>query len=1122
MSRNLTGATLSVVCIGAILLAAALFGAPPAESGADGTLDGSVSIRQESASSPNVASGAGNGTLEGPGNRSTGNVRRDPANGSLTGGRSGNQSVPGGRPGEIPGGGSAGDVDRRSQRSLLGPSDGSRTRLGGPISPGEPTVAFVVRAETGAYWRVGSYDRYTGTGWTRDRGDRPTAPTAADGRRLVQQIVAERGFDAGGLPAAWRPTAVRRGPAGLAVEPDGRLRGDAAIRSGEAYTVTSRLPTTDPASLRRATGDDPAAVASHYARVPGDVPDRVRRLAANVTAGTETRYGSAVAVEQWLERNKRYSLNASAPESEFVDSFLFEMERGYCEYFASAMVVLLRSQDVPARYVTGYTAGQPTGNGTYVVRSMNAHAWVEVYFPGEGWVTFDPTPAGERVATERRSLDAARARGVAGADTAGSLGEPYAPGSGGSATGAVPGQAPPSPTGSGPGTSDGAGTTDGGSGGGETAVPGGEGGDSRAGDGDVGRGESGEAAGGSGDGTGRTGVTNGTASPDGEGDSYDVSVSGSPVPGTNLTVTVTRGGEPAGGVPVLFNDEPVGRTNTSGQRTARVPYAAELVVSIRSDAGDGTSGVRDAPAVAPGGPRFGSLPLLPAVSRPAIGTAVPADRDDASVRVDLETNVTLATPAAPAAGRPMTVRATISGTPVANATVLANGRRVGRTNATGGAVVAVPDVDRLNLTVRRGAARGTRVLDPRSVEIAVEGDPVPGQRVVFVVTVGDAPVANASVAVDGSLIGRTDSSGAAATTLPYRTAVAVRAVKSGLSASRTLDLPDELNVTTRGPVFPGSSVVATAQVAGDAVPGAAVRTGERSVGRTDARGRIRLSLPVRNSLRVTVTRGELRGTTTVSGILLLPGLIAAVAGTAVASRYFGVGPSPAAGARWLRALVAAATRRAVAWLLGAAVFAAGLVERLSAFAAELATETLATVQSVPGRVRTALGRLSGRVRSRVWTVRDRLRAVAGRIRSVTAAVRERPARELPGLFVAWLLAALRRSGTGENGPGDAVAGGFGEVGSGPGDDESTGRIDVRRAWREFAASVRVPNPRAATAVSYRDRAIAAGRPAEAVGTLTELYRSVEYGENDPTPDDERRAWEALRTLQDRDDRDGRQ
>ncbi|WP_148417044.1 transglutaminase-like domain-containing protein, partial [Haloferax sp. KTX1] len=85
----------------------------------------------------------------------------------------------------------------------------------------------------------------------------------------------------------------------------------------------------------------------------------------------------------------------------------FEMDEGYCVYFATTMVTMLRTQGIPARMTVGYTSGQRIDENQWVVRGLNSHAWVEVYFPDQGWVQFDPTPSGPREAVRQQRIEEA-------------------------------------------------------------------------------------------------------------------------------------------------------------------------------------------------------------------------------------------------------------------------------------------------------------------------------------------------------------------------------------------------------------------------------------------------------------------------------------------------------------------------------------------------------------------------------------------------------------------------------------------------------------------------------------------------------------------------------------------
>jgi Transglutaminase-like enzymes, putative cysteine proteases len=231
---------------------------------------------------------------------------------------------------------------------------------------------------------------------------------------VVRQRVVARD-PLGSLPAAWRPVSLEGVDA--QVTPQGGVRPVDQLSVNDSYTVESQVPRHTTAQLRRAGTDYPDRVESTYTALPGSTPDRVRERAATVTADAETPHDKAVAIEQHLESEKRYSLDVDRPDGSIADSFLFEMDAGYCTYYATTMVTMLRSEGVPARFVVGYTAGEQVGDDRYVVRGLDSHAWVQVYFPDVGWVRFDPTPAGPREAAEQERVDQARGGGQTGVDT---------------------------------------------------------------------------------------------------------------------------------------------------------------------------------------------------------------------------------------------------------------------------------------------------------------------------------------------------------------------------------------------------------------------------------------------------------------------------------------------------------------------------------------------------------------------------------------------------------------------------------------------------------------------------------------------------------------------------------
>ena len=166
------------------------------------------------------------------------------------------------------------------------------------------------------------------------------------------------------------------------------------IRANETYQLTSSVSVATAYELRGAGTDYPTWALVKYTQLPEGLPQRVRVLAAQLTASSQTPYDKAKAIERYLS-GLPYSLQVEAPpyQTDGVDHFLFTLRKGYSEYFASAMTVLLRASGVPARVATGYTVGdRVSGEDIYIVNDSHSHAWVEVFFPQYGWITFEPTP----------------------------------------------------------------------------------------------------------------------------------------------------------------------------------------------------------------------------------------------------------------------------------------------------------------------------------------------------------------------------------------------------------------------------------------------------------------------------------------------------------------------------------------------------------------------------------------------------------------------------------------------------------------------------------------------------------------------------------------------------------
>jgi len=161
------------------------------------------------------------------------------------------------------------------------------------------------------------------------------------------------------------------------------------------YEAESDIMAAPPAELRRAGRNYPEQIQATYLSLPALDP-RVPRLAAEVTSSASNDFDKAAALENHLRTRFGYTLQL--PRSHVKDpiaNFLFERKQGHCEYFASALAVMLRTLGIPSRVVNGFRSDEFNDlTANYVVRAKDAHSWVEAYFPGYGWQTFDPTPAG--------------------------------------------------------------------------------------------------------------------------------------------------------------------------------------------------------------------------------------------------------------------------------------------------------------------------------------------------------------------------------------------------------------------------------------------------------------------------------------------------------------------------------------------------------------------------------------------------------------------------------------------------------------------------------------------------------------------------------------------------------
>jgi transglutaminase-like putative cysteine protease len=330
------------------------------------------------------------------------------------------------------------DLNYQNPAPLISMGD-RRMWFGGPVSLTDTPIADV-QARTGRYWRVMVFHEYAGNGWLSTDEDtillgeneRTLAfPELLQREELTQTISVHHEWTSNdALIAAGQPLLASlpmRASVSMVTNVEQMVRsqegtlfppapGDPSVLYSrqnlgldDTYNVLSSVSVADETSLREAGTIYPDWVVPRYLQLPDSLPERVHRLAEELTEGLDNKYDETKAIETYL-RQLPYNLDIPGPRlgQDGVDYFLFDEQQGYCDYYASAMVVMLRSIGVPARYVRGYI--QPgSDEGIYRLLESDGHAWPEVYFPGYGWIEFEPT-GGRPALVRRASPDPASAR----------------------------------------------------------------------------------------------------------------------------------------------------------------------------------------------------------------------------------------------------------------------------------------------------------------------------------------------------------------------------------------------------------------------------------------------------------------------------------------------------------------------------------------------------------------------------------------------------------------------------------------------------------------------------------------------------------------------------------------
>ncbi|MDP7979561.1 transglutaminase TgpA family protein [Bacillus sp. WLY-B-L8] len=292
------------------------------------------------------------------------------------------------------------------------------SQLGGPFEA-DNTVVFTAQTQSKQYWRVETKDFYTGKGWeVSEKQKKVSFKNKNDVVSWYEQNTKTEASTATITMQKSYPHLIY--PAGLvSVEADANIaysvdpfsekfytmNGDASTTLN-SYKVTYESPQFSIENLKTVKPNEGHETSSYfmtkYTQLPESLPQRVKDLALSLTNEKDNRYDKVLAIENYFTDNsfvyETINVMVPAKDQDYVDQFLFNTKSGYCNNFSTSMIILLRSASIPARWVKGYTEGTLDNSFTglesdnvYKIANNNAHSWVEVYFPGYGWIPFEPT-----------------------------------------------------------------------------------------------------------------------------------------------------------------------------------------------------------------------------------------------------------------------------------------------------------------------------------------------------------------------------------------------------------------------------------------------------------------------------------------------------------------------------------------------------------------------------------------------------------------------------------------------------------------------------------------------------------------------------------------------------------
>ncbi|MET0786078.1 MAG: transglutaminase domain-containing protein [Paenisporosarcina sp.] len=293
--------------------------------------------------------------------------------------------------------------------------DEDDSKLGGAFA-GDDTVVFEAVVRTAQYWKIETKDTYTSRGWEQSVASSEVRnytvgdlietdfPPNREEESLEASLVFEKTYPFILYPYGTE-TVIADGDTTFSVATNTQKmntfqQNDEVELSN--YRVTFSEPTYSLTALREVTTESLANLPTEfdrYLQLPEKLPERVGELATSITEDEVRLYDKVKEIERYFAQNSYIydQRNVAVPEAgeDYVDQFLFDTKRGYCDNFSSSMVVLLRSLDIPARWVKGFAEGEEVGrqngNRIFEVTNNNAHSWVEAYLPGIGWMPFEPT-----------------------------------------------------------------------------------------------------------------------------------------------------------------------------------------------------------------------------------------------------------------------------------------------------------------------------------------------------------------------------------------------------------------------------------------------------------------------------------------------------------------------------------------------------------------------------------------------------------------------------------------------------------------------------------------------------------------------------------------------------------